>query len=371
MATRAQIDALKGLVGKTIVSESHLCTTALSRLNNCIPGWSTAAPGEEVRTAAGGGGAAAAGGGAGSLGSAAAAGRGEAAGEPIRSTAHWLFHTEADLLNLDGAATAGATATGPDGNPELVPGYRRMWAGGAFDLRLPLLAGDARPAVKEQTIVSVTEKRSRTYGPVLFLKRRCRLGRALGHGHGGGGGGGNATGMELCLEEELDHVYMVNNGYRPPAAETELPFPGITANSGAGGGVGGVGGVGEPAGVWREAYEMDAVSLFRYSALTWNSHRVHYDPAYSTQVEKYPGLVVHGPLLCTLLLDMYQRRAGRQSGFRFEYRAVRPLFVGETAHIWGRRCGVPGDAREAELFATNDEGHVCMQASVTLHGQPA
>jgi 3-methylfumaryl-CoA hydratase len=342
MAIRAQIDALKGLVGKTIVSESHLCTTALRRLNNCIPGWSTVAPGEEGRTA-----------------SAAAAGRGEAAGEPIRSTAHWLFHTEADLLNLDGAVHD----LGPDGNPELLPGYRRMWAGGAFDLRLPLLAGDARPAVKEQTIVSVTEKQSRTYGPVLFLKRRCRLGRALGHG---GAGGGNATGMELCLEEELDHVYMVNNGYRPPAAEMELPFPGITAGSG----VGGVGG-GEPAGVWREAYEIDAVSLFRYSALTWNSHRVHYDAAYSTQVEKYPGLVVHGPLLCTFLLDMYQRRAGRQSGFRFEYRAVRPLFVGETAHIWGRRCGAPGDAREAELFATNDEGHVCMQASVTLHGQLA
>ena len=84
---------------------------------------------------------------------------------------------------------------------------------------------------------------------------------------------------------------------------------------------------------------VDPVTLFRYSALTWNSHRVHYDVEYSRTVEMYPDLVVHGPLLCTLLLDMYQRRSGRSAGFSFTYRAVRPLFVTDTIALWGTTEG--------------------------------
>jgi len=175
--------------------------------------------------------------------------------------------------------------------------------------------------------------------------------------------------------------------------------------------------------VWSENVgAVDPVTLFKYSALTWNSHRVHYDVEYSRTVEMYPDLVVHGPLLCTLLLDMYQRRSGRSAGFSFTYRAVRPLFVTDTIALWGtterkgggeqggsvgggesqggvgggdrgdggiRDGGGGGDAMDAaarqreriralleagsdkmtivepmELFVTNSDQHVCMRATV-------
>jgi 3-methylfumaryl-CoA hydratase len=70
----------------------------------------------------------------------------------------------------------------------------------------------------------------------------------------------------------------------------------------------------------------DDVLLFRYSALTFNAHRIHYDRRYVTEVEGYPGLVVHGPLLATLLADLLRRNGVRETLRRFEFRARKPLF---------------------------------------------
>ena len=191
---------------------------------------------------------------------------------------------------------------------------------------------------KKQEIVSVVEKESKTYGTVLFLKRRCVLQKA--------------SSSELLLEEELDHVYMLNTGYSPP--EKELAFESPVLN-------------GEKSPCWSESVTMDTAALFRYSALTWNSHRVHYDPEYATGKEAYPEVVVHGPLLCTLMLDMFQRRTGMNDGFTFTYRAVRPLFVSEKIGVWGLpHVDEGGEHVGVKMFATNSQQNVCMQAVAEL-----
>ena len=306
-------------------------------------------------------------------------------GDPIRSTAHWLFHTDGDLLNIDEPFGS----LGPDGNPELVPGYRRMWAGGSFKFRRPLRVGDR--VRKRAEVVSVATKDSKTYGPVIFVKRRCVLDRlpsaaAAEEGVGNRSGNNDEEGddeddparwheqAEVCLEETLDHVYMLNTGYKPPAQEMQVPQPPATAPSSSSSSS-------SSASIWHETAQFDEVSLFRYSALTWNSHRVHYDPAYARDGEGYPNTVVHGPLLCTLLLDMYQRRSGvvpvpaipprdgssdsssdsSSGGYQFEYRSVRPLFLPDLANIWG----MPSAEKDGfvDLFAANGSGHVCMKAT--------
>lgn len=105
----------------------------------------------------------------------------------------------------------------------------------------------------------------------------------------------------------------------------------------------------------------DPALLFRYSALTFNGHRIHYDRPYATRVEGYPGLVVHGPLIATLLADLArsERPAARFAGFSFK--AVRPTC---DLHPF-RVCGKPSaDGRRAQLWAEDHEGGLAMQAEV-------
>jgi 3-methylfumaryl-CoA hydratase len=299
--------------------------------------------------------------------------------EPIRSTAHWLYHHECDILNRD----EHYLKVGVDGNPvfEGLTQCRRMWAGGSFEFKRAMRAGDT--IRKTTRIVDVTEKTSAIYGDVLFVARESIL-------------VDDADGAE-CLVERVEHVYLPNVGYIPPKHETLVPED-VLARLGAQDGAG-----------WERQVEVDAVSLFRYSALTQNSHRyahedrrgvpcclprrahrrltwcallpspprsVHYDEHYATQCEGYPSVVVHGPMLCTLMLDLFQRGQtetaalatngadpdlpGPFSGYRFSYRAVRPLFLGSSVCVLGE----PGLHGRARLWATNGEGHVCMQAAV-------
>ena len=230
---------MRALVGRSIRTTVLIDPANAKRLDNIVPGWASTSARDSSPCAA-------------------------TSLRRLRSTAHWTYHTDADLLNLD----LPSADVGPDGNPELLPTYRRMWAGGRFDLHAAISVGDT--IVKEQRIVSVTEKVSKTYGPVFFLKRRCTLSRVVGVGGGaglrgdrgrrssrrgdaGGGGGGGGDGgdggaggggdvgrgttdttltslhehstssdgerlqLELCLEEELDHVYMVNTRVQPAA----------------------------------------------------------------------------------------------------------------------------------------------------------
>ena len=108
----------------------------------------------------------------------------------------------------------------------------------------------------------------------------------------------------------------------------------------------------------------DAVLLFRYSALTFNGHRIHYDRRYVTEVEGYPGLVVHGPLIATLLLDLLRRNLPEcRCVARFSFRAVSPLF--DIAAVHGQRA--PRQRwQTVALWAANADGGLAMDATATL-----
>jgi len=105
------------------------------------------------------------------------------------------------------------------------------------------------------------------------------------------------------------------------------------------------------------------VLLFRFSALTMNSHRIHYDRAYVTEVEKYPGLLVHGPLTQTLLLDLFRREMPDAALETFAVRAVSPLYDIDDFTLEG----APGeDGRSARLWALNHQGRLAMSAEATF-----
>src|SRR3569833_2280613 len=114
---------------------------------------------------------------------------------------------------------------------------------------------------------------------------------------------------------------------------------------------------------WARTSTPDPVLLFRYSARTFNGHRIHYDRSYVTQVEGYPGLIVHGPLIATLLLDLLHRNMPQAHVERFDFRAVGPLFDIEPFKV----CGQPeDDGRTVRLWAQNARGELAMQAEATL-----
>src|SRR5205085_1884033 len=110
---------------------------------------------------------------------------------------------------------------------------------------------------------------------------------------------------------------------------------------------------------WRREIRPDPVLLFRYSAVTFNSHRIHYDHPYATEVEGYPGLVVHGPLIATLLVDLFRRNLPRARLTRFSFRALKPLY--DTAPF--ATCGIAdAAARTARLWTRDAAGEATMEA---------
>ena len=113
---------------------------------------------------------------------------------------------------------------------------------------------------------------------------------------------------------------------------------------------------------WTRRIEPDDVLLFRYSALTFNGHRIHYDRKYVTEVEGYPGLIVHGPLIATLLLDLLRRKRPSAKVQRFGFRAVTPLLDIAAFEICGKQEG----DKTVRLWARNAEGNLAMDASATL-----
>jgi 3-methylfumaryl-CoA hydratase len=117
-----------------------------------------------------------------------------------------------------------------------------------------------------------------------------------------------------------------------------------------------------PAGApWQREIVPDEVLLFRYSALTFNGHRIHYDRRYVTEVEGYPGLVVHGPLIATLLMDLLRRQAPDAAVASFRFKAVRPAFDGHPLRLHGQRLG-----DSVKLWAQDHEGALTMDALATL-----
>ena len=240
-------------------------------------------------------------------------------GAAVPPLGHWLYFLP----------QAPQSQIGDDGHPKRggflppVPLPRRMWAGGrlSWEAANPLRVGDE--AVRHSRIESVTHKRGRT-GEMVFVLVRHEV-----HNHHG-----------LCLTEEHDIVY------RAAAAPGEAP-PSPTAA--------------ETTAPWRRQIVPDPVLLFRYSALTFNGHRIHYDRSYVTEVEGYPGLIVHGPLIATLLVDLVRRHAPGRFVRRFEFRAVRPTFDLNPFFVNGEPAA---DGRSVRLWAHDHEGWLTMQGSV-------
>src|SRR5262249_28663053 len=108
-------------------------------------------------------------------------------------------------------------------------------------------------------------------------------------------------------------------------------------------------------------WAFDEPRLFRYSALTFNSHRIHYDGQYVTNEEGYPGLVVHGPLLATTMLELVKAEAPTRRVRSFEFRAVAPVFAGQPIHACGRLT-----ADGAELWIADSTGGLHMRGRVTF-----
>lgn len=240
-------------------------------------------------------------------------------GDEVPPLWHWLYclplHRQS-ALGPDGHALRGGFLP-----PVELP--RRMWAGSQLRFLHPLRAGQAVQRLSTIDDVRLKEGRS---GSLVFVKVRHDL-----HAEG-----------RAVLQEFHDIVYRGEpSPDDPPATARAAPAP-------AGW---------DP--LWRRTIEPDDVLLFRYSALTFNGHRIHYDRRHATQVEGYPGLVVHGPLIATLLLDLLRRHEPRARVHRFEFRAVHPVFDVAAFTV----CGCPTQAGHALLWALTAEGHLAMEAT--------
>ncbi len=232
-------------------------------------------------------------------------------GAPLPPLWHWAafpdFAPHADL--------------GRDGHPKLggflpqIKLERRMWAGGRLTFKGSFHIGE--PLERRSEILGVEEKNG---GQMIFV--------TVGHKTIGRMGG--------MIEEEQDIVYIaMPEEFRPPK---KLPAPDSPT--------------------FEETVNVDETRLFRYSAATFNAHRIHYDMPYARNVEKYPGLVVHGPMQATLLMEAAMRHTGRMPA-RFRFRGVHPMF-----HTHGLRLlGVLGPNAMA-LCTTADREHQGLQARV-------
>ncbi|SEO57079.1 FAS1-like dehydratase domain-containing protein [Trujillonella endophytica] len=234
------------------------------------------------------------------------------AGQALPPAWHWLyFHDFVESSRL-----------GPDGHPARgivmppVPLERRMWAAGDLRFHEPLRLGET--ATRVSTISDITAKSGRS-GPLYFVTVEHEL----------------RVGDRLAVAETQKIVY------RELTAET--------------------GGAAAPAPVdpeFSRTWQFASTALFRYSALTFNSHRIHYDVEYARDVEGYPGLVVHGPLLATLLADLAESQGDRLAAL--DYRARSPLFSPDAFTVNGRRAGTA-----ATLWATSGSGSLAMEATAT------
>jgi 3-methylfumaryl-CoA hydratase len=231
-------------------------------------------------------------------------------GDPLPALWHWLFFLDryrASELGPDGHARRG-------GLLPPVPLPRRMWAGSRFEFHHALRIGDQM--TRETRVIDIKEKSGRS-GPLVFVVVRHEISNAAG----------------LAIAEEHDIVYR-GHGHPAPAQ------PAIVDAA------------------WERTIHADDVLLFRYSALTFNAHRIHYDRRYATEVEGYPGLVVHGPLIATLLMDLLGKHQPMANVARFSFRAVSPLFDVSPFVV----CGKP-EGKAIRLWAKDAAGNLAMSAA--------
>lgn len=240
----------------------------------------------------------------------------EGDGDHLPPLGHWLcFLPDAPQASLgaDGHAERG-------GFLPPVPLPMRMWAGSRLTFAAPIPFESE--ITRRSTILDLKEKTGRT-GPLAFLTTRHEI----------------FAGQDLCVTEDLDLVFRDRSG-------------------------GGATAVGER----REAQVSRSITpastlLFRYSALTFNAHRIHYDRDYATKEEGYPGLVVHGPLLATLLVDHFRRHKPAARIRTLDFRARRPVY--DLAPFTVNLVDKPGGA---DVWAADADGYVAMAAEVGADG---
>lgn len=243
-------------------------------------------------------------------------------GEPIPVGWHSLyFHStpRREDMTDDGIIAEGGLL------PSLPEFPRRMFAGQNITFHDDIRVGDR--LVQESELTDIALKRGNT-GAMVFATVRRRI-----HGPKG-----------LCLEEDYSGVLRepVAAGTANTAPRREAPPEDCP---------------------WRQTVEVDVVTLFRFSALTFNAHRIHYDRVWATETEGYPGLVVHGPLSLNLLLNFARDHMPGRRMRRFDMRARAPLFDTAPFSLLGR----PGaDGRSAEVWAVTPEGTVAMSAAVAF-----
>ncbi len=237
--------------------------------------------------------------------------------------AHWLYFTpqvRQSMIGADGHAQRGDFLP-----PVLLP--RRMWAGGRLTFLHPLRVGDAM--VRTSRIVDVSVKQGRS-GALVFVTVRHEI----------------ANGEGVAVTEEHDIVY--RDAPLPDAPQA--PPSAAPRDEG-----------------FSRVITPDAVMLFRYSALTFNGHRIHYDRTYASEVEGYPGLVVHGPLIATLLLDLLRREYPQSRVTAFHFTAVRPLFDTDAFMLCGKGDAALGTGvRQVQLWARDHNHHLAMQATAQI-----
>jgi 3-methylfumaryl-CoA hydratase len=237
-------------------------------------------------------------------------------GDPVPWGWHSAFFPRlmpTDKLSADGMAAEFENA--PDS-----PLPRRMYAGNDLKFHEPLRVGDA--AKKEIFVKSVAPKDGRS-GKLIFVTYGVRITGPRG----------------LVLEDDQNIVFRDNPppGSPPPPPEKAA----MTAP-------------------WKRTMTLNEIMLFRFSAVTWNPHRIHYDTPYVTEVEHYPGLIVHGPFTAVLLLELVREhwpdKALQMSGFAM--RAKAPLYANRPITLLGTPAA---DGKSAKLWAADHTGALAME----------
>ena len=240
-------------------------------------------------------------------------------GDQIPSLWHWAYF-------LDPAPT---TKIAKDGHPKRggflppIPLPRRMWAGSRLHFINPINAGDHLS--RKSTIKSISLKEGKS-GSLAFVNVLHEI----------------STPSEMVLSEEHDIVYREDHSSKRPGSSANKVAAPVSSN-------------------FSTLITPDPVFLFRYSALTFNGHRIHYDREYATQEEGYPGLIVHGPLLATLLIDTFAKHNPSFQIKKFEFRAINPVFDLNPFEV----CGMnPNGDGQASVWVQDHEGNLCMQARI-------
>ena len=245
-------------------------------------------------------------------------------GDSIPTGSHWcLFHPHVPMQNVgeDGHPKRGDFMPDPPDLP------RRMFAGSAISFHHNIKIGDQ--VKKEQTIKSISEKNGKT-GKLLFVKLEEKY----------------SVEDKICITQLNDIVYREapNNINNRVNVNTGKKLDTKIMDS-----------------VSRKEITPDPVMLFKYSSITFNGHRIHYDRKYSKEIEGYPGLIVHGPLTATLLMQFCEDNFNKKLA-EFKFRAIKPIFDIEKFYL----NLFENINNEIEVYATNSKDEVCMSGSAII-----